>query len=532
MTRYVFLISIFISLMCTGCNPSPNIPLSPKLKQYAHIQENCEDLQTTPGLLVPDALDKECRSFLLRLEKSNKMDYKVAHFNDGKKSDREKPELIMLKTEANRQHRKIEVAYLNLVKVLNRVSLKAIDDDDLSDVALTLKFPETKFTKKHYDFYKRQAPKYQKEPQYLAFEKQYAEKLVTKGLYALSLGKKRDALKAFKTAAALKNAEAEFLVGVVYEAKNVDKAIEWHTKAIADGVKSARINLARLYLRKHLPKEAQKLYIEAAEDGDAYAQYILYTRYKKSDNPKANAQASLWLQKSAENGFPPAEYAYGLQLLKAKKRSDAKTWLHKALTDGIQAAHATLGALYYNEKDYEKALHHLQAAQSSYAKYRLAKMYEHGLGVKVNYYRAAMLYKEAERLGRKNIKKDLLRLSKLATPKERAHYEAEQRKLRQKKKKLTSLNGVEPTLRNLRERGLMIHLKGLVSLPLPSAQGFLITTDRGRQFYILDTEKQARVKAYQYVDIKARTSGHAVTISSADGLTTDIYQLYFQKHCH
>lgn len=534
MTRYALLLSVFIALMFTACNPAPDVPLSPQLDRYAQIQENCEGLQTTPGILVPDALDKACRSFLLRLEKANDYDYKVAHYNDGKKNyaTKDKPELIMLKTEANRQHRKTEVDYLKLSKLLNTLSLEAIDKDELSDVELTLTFPETKFTKKHYDYYKNQAPEYQKGAQYLAFEKHYARELVIQGLYALSQGHKKQALKHFKMAAELKSAEGMFLVGVVYEAKYVDKAIVWHTKALDHGVESARIHLARLYLRKHQPKEAQHFYLEAAEAGDAYAQYLLYTQYKKTDNTKAKAKAVLWLEKSAENGFPPAEYAYGLQLLKEKKRTEAKEWLHKAVSHGINAANATLGAMYYKEKDYEKALLHLKAAKSSYAKYRLARMYELGLGVKVNYYRAAMLFKEAEKLGRKNIKKELLRLAKLATPKERAHYEAEQRKLRQQKKHFDAANGTEPTLRNLRDSGRLIQLKGLVSLPLPSAQGFLLSSEDGKQFFVLDLKSEAKPKQYEYVDITAKTSGHAVTISSADGLTTEIYQLYFQKYCH
>jgi len=532
MTRYTLFFSLLAAFVFTACNPAPNPPLSPELEQYAQVKEQCESLRTTPGLLVPDTLDKECRSFLLRLEKANLLDDKVAHFDKGKNKTKASPELIMLKKDAYRQHRKCEVEYQHLKEVLNTVSLKAIKHDNLSDVALTLEFPETQFTKAHYEYYKRQAPEYQKDPKYLAFEKQYCKELTTKGLYHLSQGDKKHALQAFKKAASLGSAEAAYWVGIVYEAKNVDKAITWHTKALERGIKNSRRNLARLYLRKHQPKEAQKFYLQAAEEGDAYAQYLLYTQYAKTDNPKANAQAMTWLKRSAENGFPPAEYAYGLALLKAHKKSSAKQWLLTAKAHGIAAANSALGKIAYEEKDYEKALAYLKDADTASARYLLAKMYEKGKGVPVNYYHAYVLYNEAKKLGLRSAKKEVQRLSRLKTEREEAHFKAAQRKERQLQAQLKREQGAEPTLRNLREKGMSIHLQGIVSIPLSSAQGFVVTTADNKQFYIIDTKHQAKVSDYQFVDLTAKSTGHAVTVTGEDGLTTNIYQLYFQKHCH
>jgi len=532
MTHYALLLSLLVAFTFTACNPAPNPPLSPELERYAQVKENCESLRTTPGLLVPDRLDKECHSFLLRLEKSNQLDDKVAHFNDGKKTDKASPELIMLKTDAHRQHRKCEVEYEKLKDVLNKSSLEAIRHDSLSDVELTLKFPETEFTKAHYEYYKKQSAEYQKKPKYLAFEKEYIKELTAKGLRYLSQGDKKRALKLFRQAASLGSGEAAYLIGIIYEARHVDKAIIWHTKALERGVTSARLNLARLYLREHKPKEAQKFYLQAAEDGDAYAQYLLYTQYAKSDNPKANAQAMVWLKRSAENAFPPAEYAYGLQLLKQKRQDEAKRWLLKARADGMRDANSVLGDIAYKEKAYTEALEYLKEADTAAAKYQLAKMYELGKGVPLNYYHAYVLYKEAAKLGLKRAKRDLKRLSRLATEKEKAHYSAAQRKERQMLKQLKRRQGADPTLKNLRERERLIHIQGIVSLPLPSAQGFVVQDSEGRQFYIIDTDHRAKVRPYQYVDLTAKSTAKAVTITGEDGLPTEIYQLYFQQHCH
>lgn len=532
MALYTFLITLTFSLFFTACQSTPNVPLSPELDKYALIKENCEELRLTPGIHVPDALDKECRTFLRRLDKANAIDYKVAHFNDDNTDPnaKPKPEYILLQTDAHRQHRKAEVEYQTFCDTIKRVSLEAITHNQLADVELTLTFPETEFTKQHYDYYKKQTPQHREGAQYLAFEKRYAKELIKKGLAYISQGDKKRANQAFKTAASLNNAQAEFLVGIVYEAKYVDKAIEWHTKAKEHGIKGSRLNLARLYNRKREPKEAQKLYIEAAEDNDAYAQYLLYEQYIKTDNTKTNAMAIDWLIRSAENGFPPAEYAYGKQLFQDKK-ANAKEWLIKANNHGVSAANAELGALYFDDKHYAKALEHLSIAKSGRSRYQLAEMYERGLGVEINFYRSYMLYKEALKLGQKKAKKDVARLAKLKTTKEQAHYDAAKRKKQQRQKTLAQRNGEEPILRNVRTKGMSIHLKGLVTMPLQGSHSFIVHSEDGRQFYVIDSQQQADVRQYEYVDISTKATGYAFTVSNDKGLTSDIYQFVFQKHC-
>ena len=529
MTKQFLLLSLFISLFFSACMSTPDVPLSPELKEYSHIQGRCEEVRIS--VTAPDSLHVACDKLLKRFKKTNDNDYEMAKLRSKYENAKSKPEYLQLQAVAHRQHLKTQQQYKEFTEEINKISLDAIENDNLSDVELTLTFPETDFTKAHYDYYNKQAPHHQNDTQFLVFEKLYGNELVTQGLVYLSRGDKKRANKHFKTAASLNNAQAEFLIGIVYEAKYVDKAIEWHSKAVEHGVKGARINLARLYLRKHEPKEAQRLYHEAAEDGDAYAQYLLYEQYKKTDNTKSNAMAKDWVLKSAANGFPPAEYAYGLALLKEKRRADAKAWLIKAQEHGISAANATLGALYYKDKNYPKAFEYLSIAKSGYSKYRLAQMYEHGLGVDINYYRSYMLYKEAVKLGRKKSKKDVARLVKLKTGKEQAHFDAAKRKERQRLKAFNQRCGEKPILRNLRTKDMKINLRGLVSRPLQSAHGFIVNSEEGKQFYVIDTKQTADVKQYQYVDITVKATGNAITISNANGLTTDVYQLHYQTQC-
>lgn len=532
MAIYAFLISLTVSLFFTACQSSPDVPLSTKLDKYTVVKENCEGLRTMPGIHVPDALDKECRTFLRRLDKANALDYKVAHFNDDNTDPnaKPKPEYILLQKDAHRQHRKTEVEYETFCDTINKVSLDAVTHKELADVELTLTFPETEFTKEHYKYYKEQVPQHHQDVQYLAFEKSYSKKLIKEGLAYLNKNDKKRAMSLFKRSASLNNAQAEYLVGIIYEAKHVDKAIEWHTKAKDHGIKGSRLNLARLYDRKREPKKAQKLYIEAAEDGDAYAQYLLYKQYKKTDNTKTHAMAGVWAKRSAENGFPPAEYAYA-KLLLQEKNDAAEAWLIKAYEHGINAANAELGALYFDNKRYEKAFQHLNLAKSAGSKYQLAKMYERGLGVEINFYRSYMLYKEALKLGLKKSKKDVKRLAKLKTTKEKAHYDAAKRKEQQHQKTLRLRNGEAPILRNLRTKGMSIHLQGIATLPLEGSHSFVVHSEDGKQFYVIDSQEQAGVHQYQHVNIVTTATGHAFTVSNNEGLTSDIYQLTFQKYC-
>ncbi|WP_345974957.1 tetratricopeptide repeat protein [Sulfurimonas sp. HSL3-7] len=531
MSLYLFLTSLFISFVFTACTPAPDVPLSAELSQYAEAQERCEGLRTE--IAVADALENECHLFLNRLEKANALDYKIAHFNDDNPDPnaKPKPEYILLQTESHRQHLKSSLAYQKLIDTLNRVSATAIANDELSDVELTLTFSETEFTKQHYHYYKRYAPQFDTDPRYLAFEKQYAKELLEEGLLFLSQGEKHRALKNFKEAAVLHSAQAEYLAGIIYEAKHVDKAIEWHTKAQAHGIKEARLHLARLYKRKMEPKESLKWYLAAAEDGDAYAQFLLYQQYITSTSQKTEEIADKWLQHSAENGFPPAEYAYAERLEQNNKPEEAKTWLLRAKDHGITAANGPLGGLYFEDKEYEKAYPLLDAAKSATAKYRLGVMFERGLGVEPDYYSAYQCYKEAARLGYGDTGKEMARVDKLKTQREQAYYEAAKRKKRLYKKELAERCGERAIKRIARTKDTKVYLNGLVSLPLEDVNGFLLHTDDGRQFYVIDTDRQAGLKPFQHADITAISTGNAITVSSDNRGTRDVYQFYFQQHC-
>ncbi|MCJ7765298.1 MAG: hypothetical protein MUP09_05080, partial [Thiovulaceae bacterium] len=226
-----------------------------------------------------------------------------------------------------------------------------------------------------------------------------------------------------------------------------------------------------------------------------------------------------------------AEYAYGAQLLKEKKGAEAEAWLLRAKEHGINSANETLGELYFNEKKYKEAYPLLTLAKSANSKYQLAVMFERGLDVIPNYYRAYISYQEAYRLGRKGAKTDMARVGRLKSETEQAHFDAAERIDSAYQKELIERCGEKTTHLNIRTGGERVYLHGLASFPFEGANGFLLHTPEGEVFYVIDTEQQTDIKQFQYVDVSAITTGNALIISGDDDSTLNLYQLYFQKQC-
>ena len=81
---------------------------------------------------------------------------------------------------------------------------------------------------------------------------------------------------------------------------NISSAAKWKAKAL----KTTRI------LRKEL--SGITLLEGKAKNGDKAAQYDLGVRYLKGNEvPKDYSKSLLWLKKSAEQGFPQADYNLG-----------------------------------------------------------------------------------------------------------------------------------------------------------------------------------------------------------------------------
>lgn len=97
-------------------------------------------------------------------------------------------------------------------------------------------------------------------------------------------------------------------------------------------------------------KSAVDLWRASANKGNADAQFNLGQAYKLGKGvPAADLkQAELWYGKAAWQGHEQAEASYGLALFANGKRSEALTWLQRAVQRGDPRAQYVLGTMYFN----------------------------------------------------------------------------------------------------------------------------------------------------------------------------------------
>ena len=116
--------------------------------------------------------------------------------------------------------------------------------------------------------------------------------------------------------------------------------------------------------------------------------------------------------KAARNGDKEKQYTMGLHnLYECRDYAEAVYWLEKSAEQGYDSAYLPLAKLFYEkdgkgiQTDYSKALYWLKKAVKSvkednqeYAMMMLGDMYYHGKGTRVDYQRAADLYKRASEI--------------------------------------------------------------------------------------------------------------------------------------
>jgi TPR repeat protein len=95
---------------------------------------------------------------------------------------------------------------------------------------------------------------------------------------------------------------------------------------------------------------------QLARDGNPTAQFNLSVAYNAGDGVARDLEeAASWLFKSAEAGFPPAQYNVGHRWLEAKDKEKAFDWFMRAAKQNYGPAQFHIGALYGNSGDYVRA---------------------------------------------------------------------------------------------------------------------------------------------------------------------------------
>ena len=155
------------------------------------------------------------------------------------------------------------------------------------------------------------------------------------------------------------------------------------------------------------PAKAVELYRQAANMGDAEAQYQLGTCYDLGNGVAQDyKQAVHWWTKAANQGYATAQYNLGLCYDEgygvAQDYKPAVYWYTQAANQGFAQAQHNLGVCYYNgngvAQDKARALEwHKKAANQGYplSQYKLANQYYKGEGTFQSYKLALHWYKKA-----------------------------------------------------------------------------------------------------------------------------------------
>jgi len=124
-------------------------------------------------------------------------------------------------------------------------------------------------------------------------------------------GQYKDAEEYFLTAALKGDVKAEYNIGLLYMgeylgAPDQDKAVEWFTSAADKGFALADTMLGTLALDAGKPKEAEKRFRTAAEQGEPTAMYNLGAMGLSNQARMEFQEAVEWLTRAARAGYEPA----------------------------------------------------------------------------------------------------------------------------------------------------------------------------------------------------------------------------------
>ncbi len=154
-------------------------------------------------------------------------------------------------------------------------------------------------------------------------------------------------------------------------------------------------------------EEAAELYLEAAEQGDAYAQYAIGFCYDNGTGTNQDYRKALkWYRKAAEQENADAQYSLGCCYLLGngveKCEKEGVRWFRKAAEQGHAGAQCALGYCYEKgigiEQSYNEAVKlYRMAAEQGYAiaQNNLGACYGEGHGVEQSYTEALKWYNKS-----------------------------------------------------------------------------------------------------------------------------------------
>lgn len=178
-------------------------------------------------------------------------------------------------------------------------------------------------------------------------------------------------------------------------------AVSSFSREMDETVKYLKIEAYRYYYGKEKPQDYAKalhLYQQAAERGDAEAQFIIGGMYYLGKGTDPDKKIGFkWLLRAAEQGkaSPESENIIGGMFLRGinvpQNYLEAKRWLTEAADQGNVAAQNDLAYLFFNglggERDYKKALELYEKAAMKgdiLAQSNTGLMYANGMGTDID----------------------------------------------------------------------------------------------------------------------------------------------------
>ena len=244
-----------------------------------------------------------------------------------------------------------------------------------------------------------------------------------------------EALKWFRKAAELGNADAQNRLGNIYDkgqgvARDYFEAKDWYLKAAQQGNSEAQYNLGNLYrtgeendwftvIYETDYRESVQWYLKAAEQGHLKAQKTLGVIYFGGKGvPRDYSKAVRWYREAAEQDDIASQrtlasmYRSGQYI--SRDYDEALKWYRKAASLGDMESAAELGDMYYEgegiPQNYTLAAkwYRMAAEQGdSDCQTILGNMYREGEGVKQYYAEAAKWYQLAAAQGDKEAQESL-----------------------------------------------------------------------------------------------------------------------------
>ena len=240
-------------------------------------------------------------------------------------------------------------------------------------------------------------------------------------MYLMGKGVQKDrdlALKLLKEAADHGCAQAAHRIAVMYDTgqnfsdPDLDKAVEWYTKAADMGYADSQYALAGILFMEDSPyydaQRAEKLLVKAADQGqhDAEHQLGLRLAYGGKGVRRDPAKAEAYLEKACEGGVLQAMTDYANMLFEGQTvpqdLAKSAKWFTKAAEQYDGIAQYALGCfygngIYFKKDDAEAAKWFREAAEGGEpnSQYALGCFYYEGRGVEKNAKKAAEWFSEA-----------------------------------------------------------------------------------------------------------------------------------------